>query len=272
MALEASKGVRARPADGGDGAIGRERAPARRQLMRFLRFVAGGASRAQSDKAGTVLLICREQRLAVPDRLVRQALSRGLVVECAGRLTLDPAGRAFLRRAMIGAEGPLPDQPFQGQNRILEETVMQVEGLHAPVVVNLAESPLSVLARMKARDGAPFIDGVALLAGERLRADFTRGQLQQRVSANWEASVAGGTPRSGNGMADLTDAAIAARQRVERALSAVGPELSGVLVDVCCHLKGLEAVERERMWPARSAKMLLRSALGILSRHYGYRN
>ncbi len=145
---------------------------------------------------------------------------------------------------------------------------IEIDGEKQSVAVNLAESPLSQLYRRKGMDGKPFLTAGEFVAGERLRADFTRGHLMPRVSANWETSVAGRTRTSANGTADLTDAALAARLRVEKALESVGPELSGVLVDVCCFLKGLETVERERHWPARSAKLLLKAALGALDRHY----
>jgi hypothetical protein len=135
--------------------------------------------------------------------------------------------------------------------------------------VDQAESPLAWLARRKGRDGRPLIEPVQLQAGERLRAEFTRAQLMPLTTSNWSATVADG--RRGAGAPEtFTEAVVAARQRVRRALDAAGPEFSGLLLDVCCFLKGLADVERDRGWPPRSAKVVLQLGLDRLARHYGF--
>ncbi len=128
------------------------------------------------------------------------------------------------------------------------------------------ESPLTRLAARKGTDGQPFLAAHEVAAGERLRVDFIRGGLSPSVTQRWDDA-----PRSGSrsGPADLSDAVLDCRRRVELALKAVGPELSGVLLDVCCFLKGTERVEAERQWPARSAKLMLKTGLAALARHYG---
>ena len=96
--------------------------------------------------------------------------------------------------------------------------------------------------------------------------------MMPRVTANWQAAVTQGARASRDGFSpNVADTIIAARQRVRAALDAVGPEFSGLLMDVCCFLKGLEDVERERLWPARSAKVVLQLGLDRLARHYGLR-
>jgi len=68
---------------------------------------------------------------------------------------------------------------------------------------------------------------------------------------------------------EVSDNAVAARTRVHRALAAVGPELAGILLDVCCLDVGLEAAERAQRWPQRAGKVVLQLALTGLARHYG---
>ncbi|MBS0248127.1 MAG: DNA replication protein [Proteobacteria bacterium] len=138
------------------------------------------------------------------------------------------------------------------------------------VTVDADESPLVWLARRRGRDGRALIAPHQWQAGERLRADFTRGQMMPRTTSDWSSGVASERRGPSNAAANFTDATLAARQRVSAALEAVGPEFSGLLLDLCCFLKGLEDLERDRGWPARSAKVVLQLALDRLARHYGY--
>ena len=129
---------------------------------------------------------------------------------------------------------------------------------------DLSESPLAWLVRRKDKDGWPMLSDAEFDAGEKLRADFWFAQMTPRVTANWSMLLsAGGSQRGAPDLGpDVRDSVIAARERVRRALSAVGPDLAGVLIDVCCHLKGLEASEKASGWPQRSGKLFCASRWG----------
>jgi Domain of unknown function (DUF6456) len=143
-----------------------------------------------------------------------------------------------------------------------------IDGVQRMAAINLNESPLAALMRRKDKSGAAYLCVDEFNAGERLRADFTAGMLMQRVSSNWSAAVSGGRRGAPDALANLSDHALAARQRLDKAIGALGPELSGVAIDICCYLKGLEQVEMERQWPVRSGKLMLKTALAVLARHY----
>jgi hypothetical protein len=157
---------------------------------------------------------------------------------------------------------------YRAQHLVLADAIGPEIGIGAKI--DETESPLAWLARRKGSNGRALIEPHQLLAGERMRADFTYAQMMPRTTANWHAPVAGRGRDAGSAY-HITEQVIAARQRLRHALDAVGPEFSGLLIDICCFLKKLDAVERERGWPARSAKVVLQLALERLARHYGYR-
>lgn len=198
------------------------------------------------------------QRLTAADLAVRDS---------DGRVTITAPGKAHLVRTALLRSGA-PIDPYLGQHLALARRDLTTRETRSTVTINDAESPLAWLARRKGRDGRPLIQPVQLQAGDRLRSDFTRAQLMPRTTSNWSAAVALDR-RSANPAATFTDAVIAARQRVRAAVEAVGPEFAGLLLDLCCFLKGLEDIERERGWPPRSAKVVLQLGLDRLARHYG---
>jgi len=237
---------------------------ARAELARALRRLAEEPALRLTRTSDDAYAIGGAAGARIPERLVGPLVSSGLLREAEpGRLAASPAAGAWLKRQLH------PDLPFRAQHHALGITSVPGES-GASVLANLEESPVAALARRAGKSGEPWLKAHAVAAAERLRRDFEMGQLQPRVTANWSASVATGRRGGGGaGLADLTDMALAARLRFDRAMGAVGPDFSGLLADICCFLKGLETVERERQWPARSAKLVLRLALESLARHYG---
>ena len=161
-------------------------------------------------------------------------------------------------------------EPFQAQHQDRKFVNVQNDGRTQTVLVNDAESPLAWLVKRRGKNGKALINAAQFDAGERLREDFWFAQMSPRVTASWSVSAPQGSRRRGAASgSDMTDHVIAAKARVDAALRSVGPELAGVLIDVCCHMNGLEATEKSNGWPQRSGKIVLVLALSSLARHYG---
>jgi len=245
-----------------------------RAMRRLLQALSepGARGALSALEASTLVVLAASKgvtvvRARLPAAAGDAALAEGLVRwEHEGaerRLALTDAGRAHLRR--LSAPDVDQAEPFRAQHA--SYALRQLEKGARPALVNEAESPLAWLARRKDRDGRSFLDAAQLEGGERFRRDIEQAQLLQRVTANWEASI--NAARRGADAGAVSEVAIDARGRLARAFDSVGPEMAGLVTDVCGYLKGLEIVESERGWPPRSAKVVLRIALDRLARHYG---
>ena len=235
-----------------------------RLARRLLCALARPGRTARPADAHSFRIATDGRTIAFPADLAERLIAADLLRQCPdGSLVATTAGRAWNRRQNA------PERPFQAQHTtICRHPLAAGDGTETDV--NVEESPLTRLARRRDRHGRPLIDAAQLAAGERLRADFTRAGMLPNIGIDW--SRPGTKPAFStaiNGREEFTDAVLAAKQRVAAALDAVGPEMTGVLLDVCCFLKGLETVERERGWPVRSAKVVLGLALTRLARHYG---
>ncbi|EHS53381.1 hypothetical protein PDO_1091 [Rhizobium sp. PDO1-076] len=236
----------------------------------------GQAARQVTGQARPVVEAGGRTITDVDPALLRRLVADGLLVAvpkgpAEGRAEDHAEGYAataetasWLRRALTDAAA----EPFLDQHRVLETVTLKEPDGCRNVRRNLAEQPLFPLLRLKDRQGLPFLPEDAVRAGERLAEDFERGGLQPRITASWEPRLSSRARGQAPAAADLSDMAQSARRRLGAAVTAMGPELSGVALDVCCFGKGLETVERERQWPARSAKLMLRTALLALARHY----
>ncbi len=230
----------------------------RAATIRLLRLLEANANN-QTREGDDLLIVHKGVQHRFASHLLQLCQSQGLVEIKGIAVLLRSEGKAFLRRALH------PEAGYAAQHGPIGLKELEPSG--PPVLENLGESPLTRLFLRRDAKGKSFISATALAAGERYRADFEKAGLQPRVSANWEASVA--SRGRGGGDSGISDFAMDARKRFDRALGLLGRDLSGVTTDVCCFLKGLETVERERGWPPRSAKLMLRTALDLLAVHYG---
>lgn len=243
-------------------------AAAKVRLLRYLSYGPARLTQAQcaSRNSNNTLLLNngKNHPLSCSPEMLRGLQADELIVRGSQSIKLSRSGLAHLKRALSAVD------EFQNQHRSTRRIEIEHASGKITVTKNEAESPLARLRKPHGKGGAPYLNDSEYTAGERLRSDFTRAGLLQNISSNWSAMLK--EPRTQgcqNGQSDMSDAAIDSGIRIERAITSVGPELSGVLLDICCFLKGFETVERERKWPPRSAKLMLKSGLSILARHYG---
>ena len=209
------------------------------------------------------------------DELIGEGLAHRMVVDGEAHLAITAPGRMRVRRFQhqMNERRAAPDaeglDAFRAQHDVVSRQRIEHESGASTAYFNEGESPLLWMRRRKGADGRPLIGAAAFAAGERLRQDYTLGQMAPRMTADWSNPLSGARKSGSPGM-NATESMMAARQRVSKALDAVGPEFSGLLFDLCCFLKGLEAIEREHRWPVRSGKVVAHLALQRLARHYGF--
>ncbi len=212
-------------------------------------------------------------RTAVVPRAVAEALVLKEWIESYGsgrilRYAITASGRATLKQ-LVAEDESARAREIRGQGMdgdALDGLPLGTERRKA-MRYSLAESPLLVLARRRDKGGGPFLSDTLVAAGERLREGFELSRIGNDTGPALKALISGVSTKT---LADLdkTPATRAAAERVKNALDALGPGLSDVALRCCCLLEGMETVERELGWSARSGKIVLRIALQRLLEHY----
>lgn len=274
-----------------------------RQAMRLLRRLAEpGAVLVTAEGMDKAIISRDDIRTAVLDRWIAETMAlKGWVLPSAlpgrvQRYAIAPAGRDALRdmlqspRQRKAVPGPAdftnakPVSPEEAPgmaeapagfdhadrhrvwgSRVIEDP--EDRRRRRRVRVNIAESPLLLLARRRDGAGKPFLSPGMVAAGERLREDFELAQMGPRVTQNWAGFMTSGidVSHSGGGYRGGSESA---RDRVAVALRDLGPGMGDIVLRVCCFLEGIELTERRLGWSARSGKIVLRLALMRLERHY----
>jgi len=233
--------------------------------LRLIRFLSKGAATIVETGDGITVLVERvdAQRLKLPHTVLREALSDGLLLQKLSKQSADTM------TVFLSDEGALRAESLRKEHAQTHQKLepVQQKGSIEPVVRNDG-SPLARLYFSKRKELGSWLSKEEYHAGERLRVDFEKSHVSPNLGVNWHAFGMPRAPSRGESSADKSDFADAARVRLSKALTIVGPEMADLLLDVCCFLKGLEAVETERGWPRRSAKLLLKVALATLDRHY----
>ncbi|HHG90172.1 MAG TPA: hypothetical protein ENJ90_06815 [Devosia sp.] len=226
-----------------------------RRAAKFVKALLAG-SVAQKEASGLFRIRGQTRGPSLDANAVQLLLSDGVICSTGDVLRASPLARNWLRRKISDSGDPA------SQHR---HVVRQNEGL----TVNLNESPLARLASASSKQRA-FLQPHHVQAGERVRQIVERARMMERTTMSYDLDRLPGKGHDRFAARDLNDVAIDARNELHKILATLPADCAGVVMDVCGFLKGLQLVERERSWPRRSAKLVLRVGLDQLARHFGY--
>jgi len=194
-------------------------------------------------------------------RTINDLWTRDYLSHRQGQVGLSEVGVMAARRLRTKSS-----QPFGAQHRTEAMRVLvrpdQDEGdtaVKQAMTVNIGGSaPGWLLAR-------GHISQEEYEAGERFREDFDLAGMQPKLSAGVALIPLGGAKRTGGNMPIKR---MDAYNRWKKASEALGAELADIAIDACCLCKGVERIERERSFKARSVRPKLEAALTRLAKHY----
>lgn len=222
---------------------------------------------------------CGVGSLVIPPSLVNDLLHKDLIrISDEKTVSLNEPGRMLLRRLRHLQKGiknptvPTTIDPFIAQHSNLKLEQKKVGRKTETNLRNMGNTPLSWLMKRKDKFGKAYITLEQLEAGEKLSQDFEYSGLHPKTTGFYDGVPISGKSRRGWQEACPTEQQLAAKGRVNKALEAVGPGLSDILVRVCCFHEGLEQAERQLVWPTRSGKLVLKIALERLVDHYNPKN
>ena len=164
--------------------------------------------------------------------------------------------RAAIPPSRLLVETPLPGDP---------SSPIRSGRSARSVTVNMTESPLGwLLAR-------GHVSRRQYDAGERLRSDWERGRLGQRVTMAWDAAPVSRSRGGSVGAIDLSGTQLDAKNRFEAAVAQAGPGLADILWRIVCAGEGMRDAERALGWPSRAGKLVLGISLDRVADYYRIR-
>lgn len=189
--------------------------------------------------------------------------SEGLIeASSPGVFVLSDAGVAKLARD----EAEAGEEFISQHGAVVARDVIDGDGVVRKVRGLDPEGPMRRLAALRGGKGEPWLSPAELAAAGKLRADWAVGEIGLVRGADWMAAPRGAGAR---GAGNAQEAAMArrcdARRRVGDALARLALPLRRVVESVCLHEQGLDALEREQGWPARSGKLALKLGLAQLA-------